>query len=205
MTTAIATAAPTVTQPPHPAKMTVDEYLALPEREGRWELVDGVLQKMASPSLEHQRLIILLCQLIDPYLSAAIPRLGVLLAEVAVRMSQFRVAEPDLVYVRMERQHLLQGTIVAGAPDLAIEILSQDRAKDLIRNRRWYAEAGIPEYWIMDPANDTLTILELSNGQYTGRAVLTAQDTLTTPTIPGLSIRLTQIFDDPVRVMLRQQ
>ena len=194
----------TATQPRVAAKMTVDDYIALPEREGRWELVDGVLQKMAAPSLEHQRLIILLCQLIEPYLSAATPRLGVLLAEVAVRMSQFRVAEPDLVYVRTERQHLLQGTIVAGAPDLVVEILSQDRAKDLIRNRHWYAASGIPEYWIMDPANDTLTILELSAGQYQERAVLTAQDTLTTPTIPGLTIPLTEVFNDPVRVMLRQ-
>ena len=186
------------------AKMTVDDYIALPEREGIWELIDGVLTKMASPSPEHQRLIGILYRLIDNHLSATVPTPGIAILAFSVALSTFRVAVPDLVYVRAGREHLLRRPGVSTAPDLVVEILSQDRAKDLIRNRQWYAAAAIPEYWIMDPVNDTLTILELSAGQYTERAVLTAQDTLTTPTIPGLTIPLTQIFDDPVRVMLRQ-
>ena len=106
--------------------------------------------------------------------------------------------------MRTERQHLWQGRIITGAPDLVVEALSQDRNKDLIRNRQWYAEAGIPEYWIMDPVHDTLTVLELVGDQYRERAVLTARDTLTTPTIPGLSIPMSAIFDDPVRAIVRQ-
>ena len=194
----------TATQTPRGAKMTLDEYLAMEEREGVWELVDGVLEKMAEPSFEHQRLIGILYRLIDIYLAATAPFPGVALLAVSVALSQSRVAVPDLVYVRAERRHLLQGLIVSGAPDLVVEVLSQDRAKDLIRNREWYAEAGIPEYWILDPVNDTLTVLELAGGQYIERAALGRNDTLTTPAIPGLSISLNELFDDPVRAMLRQ-
>ena len=193
----------TATQPRIAAKMTVDDYIALPEREGIWELIDGVLTKMASPSPEHQRLIGILYRLIDIYLATTVPTPGIALLTVSVAVSTFRVAVPDLVYVRTGREHLLRRPGVSTAPDLVVEVMSQDRAKDLIRNRHWYAAAAIPEYWIMDPVNDTLTILELSAGQYTERAVLTAQDTLTTPAIPGLTIPLTQIFDDPTRAMLR--
>ncbi len=200
MTTATATA----TQTPRGAKMTLDEYLALEEREGIWELVDGVLEKMAEPSFEHQHLIGLLYRLIGTYLAATAPLSGIALLAVSVALSQSRVAVPDLVYVRAERRHLLQGLIVSGAPDLVVEVLSQDRAKDLIRNREWYAEAGISEYWILDPVNDALTVLELAGGQYIERAALGRNDTLATPTIPGLSISLNELFDDPVRAILRQ-
>ena len=194
----------TATQTRIAAKMTVDDYIALPEREGIWELIDGVLTKMASPSAEHQRLIGILYHLIENYLAATAPKPGIAILAFSVALSTFRVAVPDLVYVRAGREHLLRGPVVSGAPDLVVEVMSQDRAKDLIRNRQWYAAAAIPEYWILDPVNDTLTVLELASGQYQARAVLTAQDTLTTPTIPGLTIPLTQIFDDPARVMLRQ-
>ena len=194
----------TATQTRIAAKMTVDDYLALPEREGRWELVDGVLIKMAEPNHDHQGLVSVLHWLIRSHLVAAIPRLGIALPGIALALSRSRVAVPDLVYVRAERQHMWQGRIITGAPDLVVEVMSQDRAKDLIRNRRWYAEAGIPEYWIVDPVNDTLTILELAGSQYIERAVLGRNDTLTTPTLPGLSIPLTELFDDPDRAMLRQ-
>ena len=201
MTTATATA----TQTPRSAKMTLDDYLALPEREGTWELVDGVLEKMAEPSKEHQQLISVLYWLIRARLVAAIPRLGLALPGITLALSQSRVAVPDLVYVRSERQHLWQGRIMTGAPDLVVEALSQDRAKDLVRNRQWYAEAGIPEYWILDPVNDTLTVLELAGGQYIERATLGRNDILTTPAIPGLSVPLAELFDDPDRALLRQE
>ena len=97
---------------------------------------------------------------------------------------------------------ILTARIVNGAPDLVLEVLCQDRAKDLTRNRQWYAAAGIPEYWILDPAHDTLTILQLTDGRYTERAVLTASDTLTTPTLPGFALPLTLLFHDPMRAML---
>ena len=202
------TATPTAIRPRRTAKMTVDEYLALDESERFRELVDGILVHPPTPDLEHQHILMSLYGAIETYLVSVNPRPGIAFYRVAVAFSPIRLAVPDLVYVRMERQHLLRHPILYDAPDLVTEVLSRDRPhdrdKDLIRNRQWYAAAGIPEYWIMDPVHDTLTVLELAAGQYRERAVLTARDTLTTPTIPGLSIPLTEIFDDPVRAMLRQ-
>ena len=185
------------------AGMTVAEYLALegPD-DGVWELVDGVLEKMPPPSLEHQQLIGQLYWLMRVYLAAAVPSPGLAMLGVGVALSQFRVPVPDLVYVRAERAHILGGNLVEGAPDLIVEVLSQDLAKDLTRNSHWCAAAGIPEYWILDPVNDTVTILELSGGRYIERAVLTAGDTLTTAAIPGFALPLAQLFNDPVRVTL---
>ena len=185
------------------AKITVAEYLALEGLDdGIWELVDGVLEKMPAASLEHQHLIGLLYRMICAYLDAASPKPGLALQSVGVALSQFRVAVPDLVYVRAERGYILGGNLVEGVPDLVVEALSQDRARDLVMKRGWYAEAGIPAYWILDPVNDTITVLELAGGRYVERAVLGRNDILTTAAIPGLALPLGQLFDDPARVAL---
>ena len=76
--------------------------------------------------------------------------------------------------------------MVEGAPDLVVEALSSDRGRDLVMKRAVYADAGIPEYWILDPMNDTITVLRLSGSQYVEEAMLGSDDTLTTTTIPGV-------------------
>ena len=194
----------TIAAPPA-AKMTLDEYLALEGeylRDAVWELVDGVLTKMSAPTVEHQILIGQLYWMMRAYLAGIVPPPGAVFLGVGVALSQFRVPIPDLVYIRAERMPIITNRIVNGIPDIVVEALSQDRAKDLTRNRQWYAAAGIPEYWILDPAHDTLTILQLTDGRYTEKAVLTAADTLTTPILPGFALPLTRLFHDPMRAML---
>ena len=87
--------------------------------------------------------------------------------------------------------------MIEGGPDIVIEILSTDRNRDLVRKRQVYEEAGIPEYWIFDWLNQTTLQLEFRDGQYLERAVLTADDTLTTPRLPGLAIPLADVFRSP--------
>ena len=84
--------------------------------------------------------------------------------------------------------------MVEGAPDIVIEILSTNRNRDLVRKRQVYAEAGIPEHWIFDQLDHTALQLDLQDGRYVERAVLTADDTLTTPLLPGLAIPLADVF-----------
>ena len=67
--------------------------------------------------------------------------------------------------------------------------------------RRLYEIAGVPEYWILDGDADTLAQLELGDdGVYQERAVLTADDTLTTPLFPTLSLPLRLLFSNPARI-----
>ena len=105
-----------------------------------------------------------------------------------------RAPEPDLVIILNQRRGIMGRSRVEGAPDIVVEILSTDRNRDLARKRQIYAEAGVREYWPIDPRNDTVVQLELRDGEYFERAVLGPDDTLTTPLLPGLSIPLGQIF-----------
>ena len=177
-------------------RMSLDEFLALGETDGKWELDDGVLYIMASGTPDHQFLILEFSRhMLDHLDEFEVPPAHIY-GEMTTILSRElqRAPEPDIVIILNDRRHIVGPSRVEGAPDIVIEILSTDRNRDLIRKRQIYAEAGVLEYWPIDPRHDTVTQLELRNGAYVERAVLTAADTLATPLLPGLAIPLARIF-----------
>ena len=177
-------------------RMSLDEFLALDETDGKWELDDGVLYIMSSGTRDHQFLIFQFSWNLQNYLNEFDEPPAHFYHELTTILSWElqRAPEPDIVIVREGRPGVLEGRWVEGAPDIVAEILSTDRSRDLVRKRQIYAEAGVLEYWPIDPRNDTVTQLELRDGEYVERAVLGADDTLATPLLPGLSIPLADIF-----------
>ena len=182
-------------------RMTIDEFLALGETDGKWELDDGVLYIVGSANLDHQFLMRWFARYIEDCLFAAHPALGALHHEMTTILSRerHRAPEPDIVVVLAGRNDVSSIIHVEGVPDLLVEILSTDRRRDLTLKREMYADSGVPEYWIVDPRSDTVTQLELRGGQYVQRGVLGANDALTTLLLPGLSIPLGDIFRHPYR------
>ncbi len=182
--------------------ITLSEYMAL-DIDGLWELADGELYEMPPPNVDHQELIGFLYWMLCAYLDETTPKLGRVWHGVGVALSDSMMLIPDLTFVRAERRDIVQRNYIDGAPDLVVETLSSDRRRDLTLKRGWYAAAGIPEYWILDPANDTLTILELSGNEYSERAVLGPDDILTTPVLPGFELALERLFTNPDRDLAR--
>ncbi len=182
-------------------RMSLDDFLALGETDGKWELDDGVLYIMASGSPDHQFLMRWLCRPIEDYFLEFERPPAQLLHEMTTILSRElqRAPEPDVVIVLNERRDIIGRSRVEGAPDIVVEILSTDRNRDLIRKRQIYAEAGVLEYWPIDPRNDTVTRLELQDGEYVERAVLGVGDVLTTPLLPGLAIPLADVFQHRLR------
>lgn len=186
----------------HGAKLTLAEYLAL-EIEGLWELADGELYEMLPPNVDHQELIGFLYRMVCAYLDGTTPRVGRALLGVGLALSDTMMLIPDLTFVRTERRDVVRPNYIDGVPDLVVEALSTNHRHDLTLKRGWYAAAGIPEYWILDPVNDTLTVLELSSNEYSERAVLGPDDTLTTPMMPGFELALERLFANPDRDVVR--
>jgi Uma2 family endonuclease len=186
----------------HGAKMTLQEYRDLgPVDEGVWELAEGVLFEMAPPNWEHQSLVDFLVMMINTFLVASDPLPGWAYSGIGVVLSETTAPTPDMVYVRAERGHLIQGSFVEGVPDVVVEVMSQDRRRDLVMKRGWYAAAGAPEYWIIDPVSDTILVLELAGSEYVERAELSRSDTLSTQTIPGFELELERLFGNPGRTL----
>ena len=179
-------------------RMTLEEFLALPEMEQRCELHEGELYLMPQPTPRHQikagRLYSGLEQQLDD-------ESALVLLPVDVVLGENVTVAPDIVVIRAERADIIHDVRIYGAPDIVVEVLSSNRTDDLVTKRRRYEAAGIPEYWILDGDSDTLTALALNDdGDYVERAVFTASDTLTTPLFPELSLPLARIFELPTRL-----
>ena len=131
---------------------TVDELRALPDDGNRYEVVDGELLVTPAPSWLHQDAVGELFLLLAPY--ARRNDLHCILAPAEVRFSPNRVVQPDVFVVpfiggrkpaRLDDVHRLI---------LAVEVLSPSSARaDRHSKRHLYQSQGVPEYWIVDPAN----------------------------------------------------
>ena len=193
----------TPTKPRSGMRVSVAEFLELelpePDHKLKMELDDGVLYIMPRPRLRHQSANVELIYYFRSHFRAFTEPPGEVYSDfiVALPAELPRLYVPDLSIVLRGSAAVVGDRMIEGAPDIVIEILSTDRNRDLVRKHRVYAEAGIPEYWIFDWLNDMAWQLELRDGRYVERAVLTIDDTLTTPLLPGLAIPLADVFRRP--------
>ena len=96
--------------------MTLAEYRALPESEGVWELADGELYRMPPPTYDHQNLIDFLVSMINLFQMELVAPIGCAVSGIGIALSDQRSPTPDMVYLRAERAHLIQGSFVEGIP-----------------------------------------------------------------------------------------
>ena len=193
----------TTTKPRSGLQLTVDEFMELDDTDDRrkMELDDGVLYIMPRPRIVHNFAQNEFLGYFREYRNRMDgPPIQVYTdVIVALSLDQRRLYAPDVTVILPGNPCLVRDRMVEGSPDIVIEVLSSDRNRDLVRKRQVYAEAGIPHYWLCDLRQDTLTLLVLRNGVYEEQATLTADDTLTTPLLPGFAIPLADIFQHPHR------
>ena len=131
------------------ARMNADEYLAsVPETMQHRELRGGTVVSFASPSAEHQSIVLGLGSEIRSFIKRNRGKCSVFIAPLDVRLDQFNVVQPD-VFVVCDPSKM--DTHCNGAPDWVIEVLSTNRWDDLVAKLHLYHEAGVREYWIVDP------------------------------------------------------
>ena len=175
-------------------RLTYEDYRSAPGDE-RYELLDGELVMVAAPNLKHQKVQRRLGQRLGQFIDAH--DLGELLfAPCDVVLSDTDVVQPDLLFVSRERGHLLSGgENVQGAPDLVVEILSPATAdRDRGYKRELYARHGVAEYWLVDPIAETVSVHCQREGTLTRTHTFTRTQTLRSPLLTGLEIRLDDIF-----------
>jgi Uma2 family endonuclease len=137
------------------------------EREGdRVELIDGVVYVTPAPKPSHQFIAQNLNSLLDRHIRAGnLGRLAT--APLDVRLSDHDVVQPDLLFIARERLSIVGEAVIEGAPDLVAEILSPGtRERDLGVKRDLYARAGVREYWLIDPSEQTIDVLALAGSTY---------------------------------------
>lgn len=165
------------------------DYFDLPD-EPRCELLYGSLVLTPAPSLRHQRSLLALARVLDAYATSCGGEM--VLSPIDVRLAGHSVVQPDIVYVSPRRSEILQQRL-AGAPDLAVEILSPGTARrDRGAKLQLYAETGVIEYWIVDPAAETIEFLVNDDGQF--RIELPVDGRYRSGTLDGLEVDLTTFW-----------
>ena len=173
-----------------------DAYLWLTDHSNRLiEFTDGHVQELPMPTFTHQAVLAFLYDLFRAYLK---PRGGVVMfaaLRVRIRASKFR--EPDLLLLRDRADPRCQDRYWLGA-DLVAEVISPDNPdRDLVEKRADYAEAGIPEYWIVDPRDETIRVLTLQGAAYVEHGVYARGGTATSPLLAGFAAEVGAVFDAP--------
>ncbi len=110
-------------------------------------------------------------------------------------MKSDKYREPDLLALLDSRDPRKQNAFWLGA-DLVVEIVSPDNpSRDTVTKRVDYAEAGIPEYWIVNPLDETFTVLRLTGGQYVEHGAFRRNDTATSVLLPDFAASVAAVFD----------
>ena len=109
--------------------------------------------------------------------------------------SIFTVLQPDVCVVCDTTKLDSKGCI--GAPDIVVEVLSKgNNAKELKNKYAAYEEAGVREYWVVSPQNQTATIYTLIEGRFQPSRIMAQGDTIMSSVLVDFSLSLTELFRD---------
>ncbi len=171
--------------------------------EDRLELIKGrIFQMTPAPASVHQRISWIIsgeiyhylknkpCQAFTAPFDVRLPRKGE-----QEDQKIFTVVQPDICLICDLSKIDARGC--TGAPDIIIEILSPGNNQKELRNKyEVYEEAGVKEYWIVSHQDKTFLKYTLTANQYQPSKMMTIDDMITTPILPGFELDLETVFAD---------
>jgi Uma2 family endonuclease len=174
---------------------TEADYFALPDTRFV-ELKDGCLEFLKSRSRRDQLVARHMFLSLDQFVESR--KLGeVHFTGLNVRLEPEHIRVPDICYLTPAK--LGDPRDVQDLADLIVEVVSpssEDRARDLVEKRADYARTGVAEYWIVDPEQETITVLTLASGadEYTEHGVFRLGQQATSVLLDGFAVDVAACF-----------
>ena len=147
-------------------RLTVDDYLLMPNNGKLLQLIDGDFIMAPAPNLKHQEVSRNIGTEITKYLEKN-PIGKILYAPIDYYVDKYNVVQPDLVYISKERYNILFDKGIKNAPDLIIEIIStgtEETDRNLKKDLYW--RTGVREYWIVDLEKENIEVYKLGDDGY---------------------------------------
>jgi len=130
------------------------------------EVIDNTLYMSPSPTTQHQQLLTDIATDLN-YFARKNNSGKVLIAPCDVYLDDEQsIVQPDILFVKKDREHIIEKKGIMGAPDLVIEILSTNKTHDQERKLELYERNAVPEYIIIDPETKQLWHYLLQDGKY---------------------------------------
>jgi len=179
---------------PRQGEWSEEEYLVLTDHRNRLvEYTDGFLEVLPMPTDKHQCVLQFLFLAFFRFVE---PRGGkVHFAPLRLRIRPGKFREPDLLLLLSATDPRRQNRFWLGA-DFALEVVSEEKPeRDLVDKRGDYAEAQVPEYWIVNPQTETITVLRLRGDAYEEAGVYRRGESSVSMLLPEFSIAVAAVFD----------
>jgi len=181
---------------PRQGEWTETAFFALPDTNHFMELSEGQLIMPPHPTVQHQMVLQHIYRAMAGFVEAE--GLGtVMVAPLPVRLWPGKVREPDVFFVADEHRDRL-GEQQCGVPDLVVEVLSAGtRETDRGEKFAEYAQAGVREYWIVDPDEPTVEVYGLNGRTFEPHDKFVSGDTIGLPLLAGFEASVDELASTP--------
>ena len=183
-------------------RVSYEEYLALVDSsEQRYELIDGEVYLMASPTFNHQIVVNEIAVLFHAYFKGK--RCRSLTAPLDVRLFGFatkfeedpNVVQPDVIVI-CDEDKVNEDNKYEGVPSLIVEVLSPStKGKDIVAKLNLYMKSGVSEYWVIDLESKSVIQYTFSKDRdIQGLNTFKEGDTIQSTVFEGLAVPLGDVF-----------
>lgn len=173
------------------------DLVNMPEDGRRYEIHGGEIVVVAAPAFRHQMAVFEIAAVLNDYGRRWGGR--AVTAPFDIVFDEHDVVQPDVVFFRRERLHVVHPDVVTrAAPDIAVEVLSPSTAAiDRGRKMRLFARYGVPECWIIDPVARRIEVHALEEGAYRETQVAAGDEIVRSILLPDLTFEAARIFELP--------
>ena len=177
-------------------RMSVEEFLKLSAAsENRFELIDGEVYQLASPSYEHQRIIVEILHQMHQWSQGRRCKPVTAPFDVTLLKDDTQnIVQPDIVIVCDQEKVDGQGRY-GGIPTVVVEVLSETtRNKDMLKKLNLFMAGGVKEYWIVNPWNREVYIYSFASGEIKNYRVFKGAEIAVSEVLENLGVPLEQVF-----------
>lgn len=181
-------------------KISYEEFKKISEKsDNRYEYIDGKIYLLASPAVNHQRII---RKIFGKFISwfdgkdceSFTSPFDVTLCKGEKEEKNINIVQPDILVI-CDQENINEDDRYLGTPSLIIEVLSKSsKNHDIIRKLELYRTTSIKEYWIVNPFSEEINLFSFNKGDIKEIATFKNKEVIKSIVFEGLKISLSDIF-----------
>jgi Uma2 family endonuclease len=177
-------------------KLTYEAFLALPETKQRYEVIDGEMVVMPSPTPEHQRIVLNLSLQLAPFVREHhLGELFIAPLDILITRSPLQTRQPDLLFVRTSQRNIIGPQQIEGGPALIIEILSPSNTRaDMESKLQDYWLIGVQECWLVSPEARSIEVLQHGVEHFERSGLYGMGDMVDSGVLPHFHLRVEDVW-----------
>jgi Uma2 family endonuclease len=176
--------------------LTYDDYVRLtPPDSGNYELHNGKIIYIASPTPSHQRVAGRIFRRMADYVDN-FQKGEVFIAPLDTKFDEINTFQPDVLFISTARKNIVSKKKIDGVPDLVVEILSEgNNLKEMSYKKYVYESYGVKEYWVVNLQKRTVSQLVNHDGEFVPAGIWKEGESFESVVLPGLRMEVAAMLE----------